>query len=245
VWNLVDNAVKFSTDGSTVHITLRQSESQMCLSVRDAGRGISAEFLPHVFDRFRQEHAGTKRWHSGLGLGLAIVKQLVESHGGTIAVTSPGERLGTTFTITLPRTEHRQAQPPPADVASEATSLRGRRVLVVEDDADARALVHRILQDAEAEVMAVANVDAALDQLADFNPELLVSDIGMPRQDGYDLIRRVRDSGYTAERLPAIALTAFARAEDRTMALDAGYQAHLAKPLDSVRLIATVRDLVK
>ncbi len=245
VWNLVDNALKFSTDGSTVYITLRQSESQMILSVRDTGRGISAEFLPHVFDRFRQEHAGTKRWHSGLGLGLAIVKQLVESHGGAIAVTSPGEHLGTTFTITLPRAEHRQAQPPPADVASEATSLRGRRVLVVEDDADARALVHRILQDAEADVMAVANVDAALDQLADFNPELLVSDIGMPRQDGYDLIRRVRDSGYTAERLPAIALTAFARAEDRTMALDAGYQAHLAKPLDSVRLIATVRDLVK
>ncbi len=245
VWNLVDNAVKFSTDGSTIYITLRQSESLMSLSVRDTGRGISAEFLPHVFDRFRQEHAGTKRWHSGLGLGLAIVKQLVESHGGAIAVTSPGERLGTTFTITLPRAEHRQAQPPPADVASEATSLRGRRVLVVEDDADARALVHRILQDAEAEVMAVANVDAAMDQLADFNPELLVSDIGMPKKDGYDLIRRVRDSGYTAEKLPAIALTAFARAEDRTMALDAGYQAHLAKPLDSVQLIATVRDLVK
>jgi CheY-like chemotaxis protein len=118
-------------------------------------------------------------------------------------------------------------------------------VLVVEDDADARALVLRILQDADAKVIAVGSVDAALDELADFDPELLVSDIGMPQQDGYDLIRRVRQNGYTPERLPAIALTAFARAEDRSMALDAGYQAHLSKPLDSVQLIATARSLVK
>ena len=245
VWNLVDNAVKFSVDGGTVYITLRQSDTVTTLRVRDTGRGISAEFLPHVFDRFRQEHAGTKRGHSGLGLGLAIVKQLVESHGGAIAVTSPGEGHGTTFTVTLPRVEHIELEGGPIDVVESASSLRGRRVLVVEDDADARALVLRILQDADAKVIAVGSVDAALDQLADFEPELLVSDIGMPQQDGYDLIRRVRQNGYTPERLPAIALTAFARGEDRQMALDAGYQAHLPKPLDSVQLIATVRSLVK
>jgi PAS domain S-box-containing protein len=244
LWNLVDNAVKFSPDGSTVYISLRQSDREIALAVRDTGRGISAEFLPHVFDRFRQETGGTKRWHGGLGLGLAIVKQLVESHGATIAATSPGEGLGTTFTITLPRVEHRRADAPDATMTDSSMNLRGLRVLVVEDDADARALVHRILQDADADVLAVANVDAALDRLADFDPELLISDIGMPQQDGYDLIRRVRDSGYSAKRLPAIALTAFARAEDRATALDAGYQAHLAKPLDSLRLLTTVRDLV-
>jgi PAS domain S-box-containing protein len=247
VWNLLDNALKFSADGGRVDVRLSESASHFELAVADHGKGISPEFLPHVFEPFRQEHAGSKRGHGGLGLGLAIVRQLVEAHDGQIAVTSPGDHQGTTFTVRL----HRQGRqpspgPPPAGAAAatDAPNLTGVRVLVVEDDDDARILIRRLLEDAGAEVYAAADVAGALALVDAAQPAVLVSDIAIPEQDGYDLIRQVRERGHDADTLPAIALTAFARSEDRSRALAAGYQAHLPKPIAGVQLLAVIATLL-
>jgi PAS domain S-box-containing protein len=243
IWNLVDNAVKFSTPGGSVFVRLSGSDHETVLQVQDEGQGIAHDFLPHVFDRFRQEDPSTTRRHRGLGLGLAIVKQLVEAHDGTVAVDSEGTGHGATFTVRVPRLTAPPGSMPGADRHHERR-LNGVRVLVVEDDYDARILVSRILREASAEVHDLSDVASALNDLNSFRPDLIVSDIGMPREDGYDFIRAIRERGFGAGELPAIALTAFAQEEDRERALQAGYQIHLTKPVNAERLLEVAARLV-
>jgi PAS domain S-box-containing protein len=244
VWNLVDNAVKFSAVGGVVQVTLRQTLTHVELRIRDTGRGISAEFLPHVFGRFRQEESTSRRGHGGLGLGLAIVHQLVSAHGGTIDAFSDGQDCGATFVVTLPRhtsTEWTTLAPEagvPAPVA-----LSGVRILVVDDNEDARTLLRRILTDASARVLDVMSAKEAMAGLEGFRPDILVSDLAMPGEDGFDLIRQVRAQGWSASRLPAIALSAYARDDDRRRALQAGFQVHLGKPPDVTRFLRHIATL--
>ena len=248
VWNLLSNAIKFTPRGGRVEVVLRRVDSQVELSVDDTGCGIRADFLDHVFERFRQFDGSTTRQFGGLGLGLAIVKHLVELHGGTVRAASPGEGLGSTFTVMLPVTAVR-SRPDRVrpdfrleldGVERDTPSLRGVKVLAVDDEPDARELVTRMLADCGADVRSSGSAAEALRELEQFSPDVLISDIGMPVMDGYELLRHVRSLG---GRIPAIALTAFARSEDRTRALRAGYLAHVAKPVEPAELIATVASL--
>ncbi len=249
MWNLLSNAVKFTPKGGRIDVRIARIESHLEVTVTDTGEGIPPEFLPHVFDRFRQADASTTRKHGGLGLGLAIVKQLAELHGGTVRVDSKGARQGATFSITLPvvsvvdrgRTgefRYRRSLP---ELPRMPVALDGVRVLVVDDEADARALIERFLEDAGAEVETASSVDEAMERLEAQEFDVLVSDIGMPEEDGYSLLRRVRALGRT---MPAIALTAYASAEDRVRALVAGFKSHLTKPVEAIELIATVASTV-
>ncbi|MBV8909773.1 MAG: response regulator [Gammaproteobacteria bacterium] len=238
-WNLLTNAIKFTPRGGRVDITTRATEESFEVAVSDTGRGIDADFLPRLFDRFSQQDSGSAKSFSGLGIGLTIVRHLVTMHGGTISVASEGVGRGACFTVRLPRADVDVLARAPA---SERT-LMGVRLLVVEDLDDTRALVVRLLSDAGAEVRDASTVQEALDIVAQYRPDVLVSDIGMPGTDGYELIRALRSRGYSAERLPAVALTAFARTEDRSDALEAGYQIHLTKPLNADVLIAAVINL--
>jgi PAS domain S-box-containing protein len=252
VWNLLSNAVKYTPKGGRVQVLLERVNSHVEISVIDTGMGIRPEFLPHVFDRFRQADATTTRRHSGLGLGLAIAKQLVEMHGGSIRAKSPGEGQGATFTVTLPiivvhpeRPEAEKVRPKEAVTTEEICledALAGLKVLVVDDEPDARRLLHRVLVGGHAEVALAASTAEALELVERSRPDVIVSDIGMPEQDGYDLIRQVR-ANYSAKQLPAAALTAFARTEDRKRALLAGFQTHIAKPVDPAELTAAVASL--
>jgi PAS domain S-box-containing protein len=233
--NLIDNAIKFSEPGGMIQLSTSGSEDAIELTISDTGCGIARQFLPHVFDRFRQEDASTRRRHGGLGLGLAIVKQLVEAHQGSISVFSAGEGKGTTFVVRLPRLRdgavaEQMGLPTPR-------SLEGARILVVEDDQDARHLVSRLLQDFGAEVREASSVARAKTTLQSFKPDLIISDISMPGEDGYDLIRYLRAPGSDFADVPAIALTAFARDEDRNRVLDSGYQHHMAKPVETLKLV--------
>jgi PAS domain S-box-containing protein len=236
VSNLLGNAVKFTQSRGRIGVQLERESAAARIVVEDTGHGISKEFLPHVFDRFRQSASVTMRSQGGLGLGLAIVRHLVELHGGTVTAESPGEGQGATFTVTLPLVspEQRAVAPevktPPRN-GSSTPLLAGVRVLVVDDDLDACELLEAVFHEAGADVHAVQSVRAALDELESWNPHLLVSDIGMPEEDGYDLIRQVRareaaEGGHAA----AIALTAFASPADREQALALGFDAHSAKP---------------
>ena len=255
VWNLLSNAVKFTPPGGKVEILLERVNSHLELSVSDTGQGIRPEFMPHVFERFQQADGGTTRKHGGLGLGLAITKQLVELHGGSVRAKSPGEGQGATFTVHLPLTilkqpdelRVRRRHPTAGDAPArkhERQKLTGVRVLVVDDEPDARELVRRVLVECEAEVTVAGSAKEALAVFEEARPDLVVSDIGMPDVDGYDLIRAVRVLGTRrGGRVPAVALTAFARSEDRARALRAGYQAHVAKPVDPDELVATVAAL--
>jgi hypothetical protein len=242
VWNLLDNAIKFSPREAEVRVSLARHGECIVLAVADAGRGIASEFLPHLFERFRQQDAGTTRSFGGLGLGLSVVKQLVDAHGDEISVESEGEGRGATFTVRMAiatgvvEGEAVEHQP--------AASLGQARVLVVEDDPDARILVARLLRDAGADVRDVPDTEGALAEIAAWHPQLLVSDIGMRGQDGYDLMRQVRARGFDASALPAIALTAYAGDEDRARALAAGYQHHLVKPVHPTRLVALAERLL-
>ena len=243
VWNLLSNALKFSAEGGEVELAAGRSGDFFTLIVRDHGKGIEAEFLPRIFDRFSQQDATTTRSHGGLGLGMAIVKQLTELHGGAIQVFSAGQGLGATFTLRLPLS---RSTPTPAlsdSQALRALDLSDVVVLVVEDDGDARELTRRILTDAGARVVEASSAEAALACIASCRANVLISDIGMAQQDGYELLRRLRALGYGADVLPAIALTAFARMEDRTAALAAGFQDHVVKPLDPQTLILKVAAL--
>jgi PAS domain S-box-containing protein len=248
-WNLLSNAVKFTPRGGKVQVILQRVNSHIELTVADTGQGISPDFKPFIFDRFRQADATTTRRYGGLGLGLAIVKQLVDSHGGTVSVQSPGEGQGATFTVTLPLSAV-QTQTDDGTRLHPASSgldfdqnaradLSGLKVLVVDDEADARELIRRVLTGCGAEVITASSAAEALTLLD--GSDVMLSDIGMPEVDGYELLRRVRAMpAVRGGKIPAIALTAFARTEDRTRALMAGYQVHISKPVSPPELIASV-----
>ncbi len=249
VWNLVSNAIKFTPRGGLVQVTLRKVNSHIHIQVSDSGQGIRADVLPHVFQRFRQGDASATRHHGGLGLGLAIVKNLVEMHGGSVEAASEGEGLGSVFTVRLPLALA-GARPEPIGETPESSPvtyddlLNGLHVLVLDDEADARDVVQRLLEDAGAQVRTVGTAADAMALLEQgFVPDIILSDIGMPDQDGYDFMRQVRGLAGDVAEVPAAALTALARVEDRKRALMAGYQTHLAKPVDPSELVAMVASL--
>ena len=244
IWNLLSNALKFTPQGGSVDVNVAREGTRLLLTIADNGVGIRADFLPHVFDRFRQADASTTRKHGGLGLGLAIVKHLVEQHGGTVAASSPGDLQGATFTVRLPADSRAPAPRQHSEEPARQPDLAGVKVLVVDDEADARELAERILRDAHADVASAASAEEALRLLDSAPPDVLVSDIGMPDVDGFDLLAllRARANGQGGD-LPALALTAFARPEDRQRALGSGFQAYLVKPLDPAELLATVARL--
>jgi PAS domain S-box-containing protein len=243
IWNLLSNGVKFSAPGGKVVLEAGRDGDCIAIVVTDQGKGIDPEYLPRIFDRFSQQDATTTRSHGGLGLGLAIVKQLTELHGGSIQARSAGKGMGATFTVKIPLSHNASSPGLSNSQTLRAMNFSGVVALVVEDDADARELTRRILTDVGASVVEASSAEAALACIASSNANLLISDIGMARQDGYELLRRLRASGYDAESLPAIALTAFARMEDRAEALAAGFQDHLIKPLDPQTLISRVAAL--
>jgi CheY-like chemotaxis protein len=251
VWNLLSNAIKFTPKGGRVQVRLRRVDAQAVIVVADSGPGISPEFLPHVFERFRQGDASTTRTHVGLGLGLAIVRHLVELHGGTVEAASAGEGKGATFSVRLPlvsarRPEDRTA-PSAADAEAagrQAPQLGGLRVLLVDDDVEGREAMATVLQSRGAKVIAASTSEEALEAMGRERPDVLLSDIEMPGEDGHSLIRKVRalppDRGGD---VPAAALTAYARGEDREKALLAGFQVHLSKPVQPEELAAIIAEL--
>jgi PAS domain S-box-containing protein len=254
VWNLLSNAVKFTPHGGRIELQLHEAEAQAQITISDSGAGIGAEFLPYVFDRFRQADGSTTRMHGGLGLGLAIVRHLVELHGGTVSAESAGHGHGATFHITLPLSAQKPesvqdggAERGPAGQESELdhlADLSGLRVLLVDDEADSLEFLSISLTGCGAEVRAVSSVAEALAALAEFRPDVLISDIGMPHEDGYTLMRKVRALGPEHGGLtPAAAVTAYARTEDRMRALLAGFQTHIAKPVEPAELAAVVASL--
>jgi PAS domain S-box-containing protein len=245
VWNLLTNAIKFSPKGSSVDIEAGRSGDAFRLVVRDQGRGIEPEFLPKIFERFSQQDATTTRSHGGLGLGMAIVKQLTDVHNGHIRAESGGAGRGATFTLDIPLSRNNAELLPSESGIVRSMDFSRVVALVVEDDHDARELTRRILTDVGATVIEAASAEAAIAIVATGRANILISDIGMAREDGYQLLRRVRALGYGPEVLPAIALTAFARTEDRNAALAAGFQDHVVKPLDPSMLIARVASLHK
>jgi PAS domain S-box-containing protein len=250
VWNLLSNAVKFTPAGGRVSLQLERRDRAAVITVRDTGKGISSEFLPHVFERFRQADSSTTRAHGGLGLGLALVRYLAEAHGGTVQAESAGAEQGATFTVTLPLLQRagaaQVAQRSEILFATEAESLEGVRVLVVDDDPDLLQMLELALRQYGAEVMAALSAAEALQSLAQWRPDVLVSDLGMPGEDGYDLIRKVRRlAPEHGGRIPAVALTAYARPEDRVRTLSAGYQMHVAKPVPPEELVAVIASLVR
>jgi signal transduction histidine kinase/CheY-like chemotaxis protein len=253
VWNLLSNAVKFTAKGGTIDLRLERVGSHVEITVSDSGIGIAAEFLPHLFERFSQAETSTTRKFGGLGLGLAIVRQLVDLHGGTIDARSPGEGKGATFVVTLPLRamqgldEPVRVQPsPPRPVSSAASAKRlaGLSILVVDDEPGARELVEAVLTGASATVTTASGTDEALELMKRAKFSAIVSDIGMPGRDGYAFIEDVRQLPVeSGGRTPAIALTAFARSEDRTRAMLSGYQVHLSKPIEPRELVATLKSL--
>jgi PAS domain S-box-containing protein len=253
-WNLLSNAMKFTPKGGFVRVVMERVNSHIEVSVVDSGQGMKPEFIAHAFERFRQSDSQSTRRTGGLGLGLSIVKNLVEMHGGSVRAMSDGEGKGATFVVNLPvvvvharQGGEERVHPRPAitdalvDVGG--ISLEGIRVVVVDDERDAREMVRRALVASHAEVVAAGSAREALEAVERFRPHVLVSDIGMPEQDGYELIRRVRMLGDGVGGVKAIALTAFARLEDRTRAMLAGFQMHLAKPIEPSELIVTVASL--
>ncbi len=252
VWNLLSNAVKFTPKGGQVKVVVARANAYVEISVNDTGQGIKHEFLPYVFERFRQADSSTAREHGGLGIGLAIVKQLVELHGGSVRVASDGEGKGSTFTVSLPlAVVHARSKEDPKAVSntaarttasSEPPNLSGIRVLIVDDESDARDMLKLLLEECNAEVMLAGSTDEGLVMLDRSLPDVILSDIGMPDRDGYSFMKAVRQRGI---RIPAAALTAFARSEDRTRALQAGYQTHIAKPVETAELLATVASLAQ
>lgn len=255
IWNLLTNSIKFTPKGGKIDVVLQRINSHIEIVVQDTGIGISPEFLPQVFDRFRQADASTSRRVGGMGLGLSIVKQLVELHGGTVHAASGGEGQGASFVVNLPlRAVHeksgqdRQHPRAPSELRLPDfdVSLEGVQVLVVDDQADARELMRFVLIEVGAKVLTAESADEALDLLKSQRPDVIVSDIGMPVRDGYELMRTIRElpiekGGGT----PGVAVTAFARAEDRVRAILAGYQMHLAKPIEPQELVVTIRSVVR
>ena len=246
-WNVLSNAVKFTAAGGSIALRLQSADQAVEFEVADSGVGIHRDVLPFVFDRFRQADSSPTRTHGGLGLGLAIVRHIVELHGGTVTAVSPGEGRGATFTIRLPagdrRTEPASAAAVPNRYVDVAPLLSGRTVLVVEDHDDARELIVRVLQSAGAQVISAAAAAEAIERAAAVRPDVLVTDIGLPDEDGYALLRRMR--ALYGDGIPAIALTAYARAADRDRALAAGFQHHVVKPVDPQRLVEIVAATIR
>jgi PAS domain S-box-containing protein len=253
VWNLLTNAIKFTPKGGRVQVLVQRVNSHVELTVSDTGIGIAPAFIAQVFDRFSQGDSSTTRSHGGLGLGLAISRQLVELHGGAIRAASAGEGQGATFFVELPvsviQIEDEKSREHPA-VEGAATEMHalprldGVHVFVIDDEPDARDLLERVLRDQGASVTTFPGAEAALAALKESRPSIIVSDIGMPGMDGYQMMRTLRATELRDSRTPALALTAFARADDRKRALMAGFQAHLAKPFDLAELVLLVADLV-
>ncbi|WP_051470148.1 hybrid sensor histidine kinase/response regulator [Fischerella sp. PCC 9605] len=282
VWNLLSNAIKFTPPGGRIEIRLERVGSDARITISDTGKGISPEFLPYIFDYFRQADGSTTRTHSGLGLGLAIVRHIIELHGGTISAESPGEGQGATFTIRLPllkaetqedtatqrngETALREGfltqastytlsgysdENPKDDAvaesfcASSSASLTGLRILIVDDESDTREFLTFLLEQHKAKPMAVASATEALQALNTFKPTILISDIGMPNENGYSLLRKIRKlAPEKGGQIPAIALTAYAREEDKNQAMSAGFQFHIAKPVKPTELVAAILDLI-
>ncbi len=250
VWNILSNATKFTPRGGRIGVYVEQHGAQVSLAVSDSGPGVPAEFAPHVFERFHQADSSLTRRHGGLGLGLAIVRHLVEMHGGSVHLEPPLEGQGATFVVELPLLS--LVEPPQAPQAAQAAReddyatrmLQGKRVLVVEDEADSRELLRIVLSRFGALVTVASDARQAWQELELEKPDVLVSDIGMPGEDGYSLIRRVR-SRFTPEQLPAIALTAYAAASDREQALQAGFNTHITKPAAPIFLAMTVAGLLE
>jgi signal transduction histidine kinase/FixJ family two-component response regulator len=249
VWNLLTNAVKFTPRGGEVRLIAEMEGTTLVIAVSDSGEGIDPAFLPHVFERFRQADGSASRQHSGLGLGLSIVKTLIEMHGGQVHAHSKGKAQGATFEIRLPlaATKLPGNEPASALEASRFTDdtvgrpdLTGIRIMVVDDEPDARTMMHRLLSRCHATSVEADGADAALRMLAEGQPDLILSDIGMPGTDGYQFIEEVRRKGMT---LPAVALTAFARAEDKDRSLRSGFNAHLAKPIEAMELLSLVASM--
>jgi CheY-like chemotaxis protein len=240
-WNLLSNAVKFTPPGGTITVMARRMNDRVELRVTDSGEGIAPEFLPFIFDRYRQADASATRSHGGLGLGLSIAKHIVELHGGTIDAFSEGPGRGATFVVRLPPSE--------LEVRTDAgrntdVSLAGAHVLVVEDQPDGRELVARIITERGGRVSTAVNASEAIARFTEEPPHLVISDIAMPGMNGYELLNRLR-ALEEGRRVPAIALTPYARAEDRTRSLLAGYQGHVPKPVDPAELLATVASLLQ
>jgi hypothetical protein len=255
VWNLVSNAVKFTNAGGSIQVVVERESSQLRLTVVDTGRGIDADFLPYVFDRFKQADGSTTRRVGGLGLGLAIVRHIVELHGGQVEVTSAGPGEGASFTVRLPVraiAPRDDDDPEDAAVPSKSTrppssaSLAGLRVLIVDDEPDARELLTTLLESADACVESASSAAEAFDVVRRVGADVLVSDIGMPGEDGYTLIQRIRAlDPALGGGIPSIALTAYARAEDRTKALAFGFTTHISKPVKPEDLISAVANLAR
>jgi CheY-like chemotaxis protein len=240
-------------------VRLERVNSHIEIVVSDTGQGIAAEFLPHVFDRFRQADSSSSRKHGGLGLGLSIVKQLVEMHGGSLRAESAGVGQGATFTVALPvvAAHNPKAADSPERVHPAASSgriafdcppnLKNLRILAVDDEKDSRDLLKNILEMCQAEVLTVGSAEETMQILPEFDPHILISDIGMPEEDGYALIRKIRnrEKSEKLKRLPAVALTAYARVEDRMKALSAGFQMHVPKPVEPAELAAVIASLVE
>lgn len=258
VWNILTNAVKFTPEHGTISLSLTRDGAWVILSIRDSGVGINPEFLGQLFDRFSQADSSAARKHGGLGIGLSIAKQIVELHGGTITASSEGPGQGSTFTVTLPMTEKSVAAEtdrrtssvlmpgpgdlPPIDVhAADGIDLAGVHVMLVDDQTDSLEFATRLLEEVNAEVTAISSASDALATLRSDVPHLLISDIGMPNLDGYTFITRVRSElGLTAHQLPAIAISAFSREQDRDRALSAGFQEHIAKPINPASLLKVI-----
>ncbi|WP_254509237.1 ATP-binding response regulator [Anatilimnocola floriformis] len=253
VWNLVNNAVKFTQKGGKVEVTLRRINSHVEIVVADNGPGIAPELLPSIFDRFRQGDSTITRSHGGLGLGLAIAKQLVELHGGQISAHSDGLGMGAKFSVVLPLAVTKSSAVEnfaaatagrTDDSAADTVKLDGVRVLIVDDDNDSRNMLVRLLKNCGAETRDLNGATQVVAAVNEFQPHLLISDLGMPSVDGFELIRSIRSGGYAVQTLPAIALTGFASSEDRRKALLAGFQAHMAKPVDPRELTGAIATLL-
>jgi CheY-like chemotaxis protein len=256
VWNLLSNAIKFTPKDGRVHVGLERVDSHVEIGVSDTGEGIEPAFMPFLFDRFEQHDASTTRTHTGLGLGLAIVRHIVEAHGGTVHAKSDGRGRGALFTVALPLMVARGAEQPdrrhPTANVDEARAARhssprldGLRLLVVDDEPESSEVIAMILSDAGADVHVAGSAAGARDVLSKSKIDLLVSDIGMPEEDGYHLISSVRRREDAIGNIPAVALTAYASREDKIKMLSAGFQLHIPKPVDSAELIAAIATLAR